>query len=449
MPRCWARRIERNARSCGLTAGLAAIALAGPLHRPASAEYLLDQYIAPNIAGLGIEPGVTVLSRERPATDPLGVRLGEITLFPEVQATTGYDSNVLGSSPARGSAVFETNAIVRALYDHSDTTGVAELTVDDFRYPNESSQSYTNWTGLAGGTHTFGQDTLAATIIHVNLNQTSRDLNTPALINPLPYQVNTGNINYKAVFSRLYVQPILSVSQYSYDNGLINGVVYVQDFRDRVVTAPSVILGYELAPRRDLVLVVRDAQGDYSNHQPGTPIRNFNDISVLAGLDFDDGGVLRYRLLAGYENRSFTTSQLKNISAPIVEAAIIWNPTGLTTVTTDAYRRIEDSASETIVGLTETSVALRVDHELRRDVLLQVSGSYIRDDYASNSGTQDLYSVGGGATWLLNRNMRLEGSYGFTRRSSSGGAQLGTAAGLPFGPSYSENRALLQVRFAL
>jgi hypothetical protein len=442
----WFGLIKSAVARVSLRICLATIILSGLFGSAAYAQPLLDQYIATDIPGIGIEPGVTVLSRQRPEYDPLGINLGEVTIRPELLESVGFDDNVLGQPGHRGSAVIETNARVQALYDHSDTTGFVNLNVDDNRYLQQNSQSYTNWSASVGGTHSFGRDTLSFAYDHLNLNQTTRDLDVPQLNNALAYRVDTVRVDYRTVFSRFFVQPGLTVSNFAYDNGTAAGQPYIQNYRDRVVVQPSVTLGYELLPRENLVLVVRDATGRYSNQIAGMPSRNYNDFAILGGVDFESGGIWRYRLLAGYETRQFSSSQIDTIQAPIVEAEVIWNPTGLTTLTASASRHVEDSAAETTVGYTETAVGLRVDHELRRNVLLRATASYLSDDYSQNQGHQDLYGVGTAATWLLNRNMALIASYDFARRTSNAQGNINDQA---FGSSYSESRYLLQVRLAL
>ena len=430
---------------------MATLALAGLFASPAGAQQALivDQYLSTDIPGVAVEPGVTVLSRSRPEYDPVGIRVGEVTIRPQLLETVGFDDNPAGLSEHRGSAIIETNAQVQALYDHSDTTGFATLSVDDNEFLDQSSQSYTNWSAALGGTHTFGRDVLTANYAHLNLNQTPADLDVPQLNSSLPFTVDTGTISYRATFAHAFVQPELDVSSYSYTNGSAGGVTYQQTYRDRTIVQPSVTLGYELAPRRDLVLVVRDAVSSYNQQVSGTPTRNYNDVSVLGGVDFADGGPFRYRFLVGYETRQFSASQFKSISAPIVEAEVIWSPTGLTTVTGIAARHIQDSADETTIGLTETSASLRVDHELRRNILLQANGAYYLDDYSQGQGSQQLFTVGTGATWLLNRNLRLQTTYAFTRRTSSGSVNLGLGSVFGVASNYSDNRILLQLRFAL
>ena len=57
--------------------------------------------------------------------------------------------------------------------------------------------------------------------------------------------------------------------------------------------------------------------------------------------------VWQYRVLVGWETRAFAASQYSTHQATIAEAAVTWNPSGMTTLT----RGIEDAAQEGIAGL--------------------------------------------------------------------------------------------------
>lgn len=428
-----------------VVAGLAVWLASNPAR--AQQRLLIDQFLTPDIAGDAGAPGVTVLSRVRPEYAYQGVRAGSFVIRPELQETFGYSTNATGTNRARGSVLNETNATVQALSDWSrHSLGVA-FQVDDVRYYDEKQQSYTNWTASVGGTYDIGRDTVSLGFAHQNLNQTPRDLDTAQIDQSITYRVTSVRGGYRAVFNRLAVRPELDVSNYDYDNGTAAGVPYIQSYRNRVVVSPSVTAQYELAPRRNLVFVVRDASASYSNNLPGIGRRDYNDISVLAGVDLDASGSLRYRILAGYQVRLFSSSQYKTLQSPVLEAAAIWTPTGLTTVTGSVARRIQDSADESTAGFTGTGLQLTVDHEYLRNVLLNANAGFALNEYDQGQGKQTRYTTGAGVTWLLNRNMRLGATYDFTARQSDATGTL--TQGQRFGGNYTESRYLLQLRLGL
>ena len=170
---------------------------------------------------------------------------------------------------------------------------------------------------------------------------------------------------------------------------------------------------------------------------------------MLGGINYDTGGLLRLRLLVGYEARFYTSNQYKNIDAPIVEASAVWTPTGLTTVTGTIARFIQESATENTVGYIESVLKLSVDHEFLPNVLFNVTGAAVRDVYSQSEGQQTFYIVGGGVTWLLNNHMRLAAEYNFSSRQSPGGSTGGVSNTQIFAGYYSDNRFLIQLRIGL
>jgi len=428
--------------------------------RPAGAQ-VIDQYLNADIPGYGTASGVTVATRQHPEYDAAGVRVGIFLVTPTLSESLGYDDNVTATRNARGSPLIETDAVVNAVGETSDMSVKASLSVDDFEYPSQSSQGYTNWNAAAGFSRNFGRDTLYVGATHLNLNQTSRDLNVPNLDSSIAYRVEDARADYKIDLGRAYLQPGIDVSYYNFDDGTVRGVPYLQNYRDRIVVSPVITGSYEFATRRRIVVVLRDTQADFDTAPPGQARQNFNDASVLAGIAYDADGIIGFRLLGGYEERTFSSAAYSMIQAPILEAQASWTPTGLDTITGTAARYIEDSAAEATTGYTETALKLNLDHEFLRNVIFSLHGAAYLDDYASSrtspSGSQSYYTAGAGASWLLNRNLRLAADYVFSNRRSSGG-QNGGNSGQPtvflttgevFGGDYSENVFRLTVRLAL
>ena len=426
------------------------------LQVPCAQAQLVDTYLDRSLEGAGIAPGVTVASRVRPDYAEIPVRLGSFLVQPDLAESLGYDDNVTGTPKGRGSAVSQTTASVSANSDWSRNSLGAYATVDALQYPDQPRQSFTDWSGSLAGRRDLGRDALSVSYSHLNLNQTSRTLDAPQLDHPIAVRVDDLRATYDAQFSRVLLRPGVDVIDDSYDSGSVGGVAYLQGYRDRVVVTPSLEARYEVAPLRSVVLVVRDATAGYRNRPAGTPTRDFNDASVLGGVDYDTGGLVRLRLLAGYERRSFTNGGFPTISAPIVEGSAVYTPTGLTTLTASASRYIEDAAADLTIGYTETALTFQLDHEYLRNVLLTAKAGYFKDDYAQGQSGQSFYSGSLGANWLLNRSLRLGLTYSFTDRQSGANSQPGVNAGggafgasQPFGSSYSENQVLLQLRLGL
>lgn len=413
---------------------------------PARAQ-LFNQFLPSSVYGVADEPEVTVTSRIRPGYENVGIRAGRFTIRPQLNESFGYESNVLGTSAAQGSALLRTDASLTAATDNSRGSVNGGVGVSDTRYLDLANQSFTNWNARLGGTYNLGRDTASILVSHENLSQTQRDLDVPQLTTPLAYTVDTVRTGYRATFNRLSLTPSLEAARLSYNSGFAGNTIYDQSYRNRVVLTPAIAAAYEFATRRSVVLIVQNTTAWYSRGTVASPKRDFNDTSVLAGIDYDLNGILRVRALVGYENRSFASKTFKTIQAPIAELTLIYNPTGLTTVTGTLARRIQDSADETTAGVTSMSAQFKVDHELRRNIILTATGAVTRNDYTAG-GRQTLYGGGLASTYLLNRYAAVTASYQAVARTSTNNTSL-NLNGFAAGSNFVDHQILLQVRFSL
>ena len=171
---------------------------------------------------------------------------------------------------------------------------------------------------------------------------------------------------------------------------------------------------------------------------------------MLGGIDYQAKGVWRYRLLAGVEVRTFQASQYSTHFAPVAEGGVIWTPTELVTVTGTLSRAVEDPEIGGTNGFVSNVAHLVVDYEQRRNIFLQARGSFQYAQYLQSGGSQTGLTIGGGATWLLNRNLRLSLDYDFTRLSGSSNSvgQLNPDTTLATAP-YTQSLIALTLHFAL
>jgi hypothetical protein len=447
---------------------LAALAVLLPLGDPAQAQappdrYLLDQYFPQGVPGYGVEPGTTVLSRARPQFDPLGIRVGDFIIRPEVDESIGYNSNLIGQVPAQGTGFLETDASLRATSDWGRNALGGQVTVDDLHYFGLPNQNNTSWTVSLGGTYQIGRDALTAAASHLSLYEspTSFDASTFRLPGslytaPIPYTIDDFRVNYTADFGRISLTPDFDFTRLSFSNlrlfglngfivppemgGFVAGIPVVQSYRDRNLFEGGLTTRYEFAPLRNAVLVVRGTSIDYTsgNANLAGPSRSGSSYVILAGLDYVASAVWRYRVLVGYEQREF--QNYRSHGGPIFEGDIIWQPTGIDTVTLKGLRTIEDAADENVAGFFYTSGRLEWDHEYRRNILFSPYVSLQHASYLdSGGGKETFYSGGLVATWLINRTVHVSASYAYVLHNGENG----------FGPNYNENIGFVTFKLAM
>jgi hypothetical protein len=405
---------------------------------------LLSEYFPAGVPGYGTGPGVTVASRRRPNFDPLGVRAGSFVLHPQVDEGLGYDSNVFGSGKrSPGSWLVGTHPSLLLGSDWSRNSIGAYVGASDLRYLDQPRQSYTNWTASLGGTWSVGRDQLTVAASHLQLHQPRTDLDALPSDTPVAYQVNDVRASYLITWGRFSITPSLAFTTYNYEPTTIFGVPTSQAYRDRDVLQGAVTTRYQLSPQHDLLMVGRLLGVNYTAPQPGQPTRNSTGAEFLLGVANEANAVWQYRVLVGWEIRAFAASQYSTHQAPIAEAAVTWNPSGMTTLTATLTRSIEDAAQEGIAGYTYTSGRLVLDHEARRNLLLQASASLQYADYLQGGGHSGGFSLGAGATWLLNRHMRVSATYDFTDQRGTSSPTLQTTG------NYVRSIGLITLRFGM
>ena len=417
--------------------GLAGIALLVGTAGAAQAQPL-SSYFPQGVPGFDAMPGVTVLSRTRPDYEAQGIHVGDFLVAPSIQEGIGYDSNVLGGPGSPGSWTLGTSPSMRVTSDWSGDVLAGVLGVGDTRYLNTPQQSRTDASLVVGGTKLIGRDQLTAAFAYMYMHEDRTALDAVPSDTPVAYTLADARIGYMVALDRLSLTPNVEVSGYRYDNTTVMSLPVSQSYRDRDIIAGGVTARYELMPLQNILVVVRGTATNYLTQQAGQPTRNSTGALVLFGLSDDSDAVWRYRLLVGWEERNFAASTYSTHNAPVAEAEVIWSPSGMTTVTAQLTRSIEDATQEGVSGYTYTATKLTLDHEYRRNILLQVTGGVQRADYLQGGGEQTALLFGLGATWLVDQQMRVSATYSYDDQQGGG---TGTAG--PFGRSLG----LLTVRY--
>jgi hypothetical protein len=373
-------------------------------------------YFPSGVAGYDQQLGVTVVTRLRPLYDAPGIQLGGVVVRPTVDQSLFYNSNVNGSA-GTGSWGSQTAAAVTTQSDWSRNSLSTSVGVDHYQYFAFPSESYTDWNIGLGGGYTIGDSNLDASYSHQSYHELGTTIGAVQSQTPVLDRTDTGQMDYTFNFGRFAVTPVVSASAYRFGTATVEGVQQNQQFLDRNVLAGAVVGSYSLNDEGSLLVVTRGVDSEYPNQLAGEPSNNSHSFAVLGGVDYQLKGLWRYQLLVGAEVRTFASSQFETRTAPIVEGTAIWTPTGVLTLTGTLSRSIEDPQSAGTNGYVLTQSGLVVDYELLRNVLLEGRGGVQYAQYLQG-GSQLSGTFGGGATWLINRNMRLSLNYDRTQQSS-------------------------------
>ncbi|MGU3667321.1 outer membrane beta-barrel protein [Methylobacterium sp. A49B] len=384
-----------------------------------------------------------------PAYAPIGYQIGTFTVLPSFAQSIGYDSNPDQTSRQfeRGSVALRTEAAVDFQSNWSSSALQGSLRGAYLETPQNEAASRP----AADGTVRLRID--ATRDLHIdaegrflvdtqrtsspNLQAAAGNLQVATATSRPLLAVYGASLGATQTFNRLSVTLRGSVDRSEFDNArLSDGTIINQADRNLNQYSLQLRTAYEVSPdfspfidllgdtrvydlRRDINGVQRDSDG----------------IAVALGASFGLARTLTGEISAGIQHRTYTDATLRDINAPLVNAALVWSASPLTTVRLTAATGVTETTIPGSSGILTDVATLEVQHDLLRNVSLVVGGSFLRNAYQGSTIRENGFSATARLDYHLNRWLTLRGTYIFQQIDS-------TVAG----SSFSENTFLLGVR---
>lgn len=365
-------------------------------------------------------PNVTVQDRERPDYDPLGIRAGSFLVFPELGIEGGYDTNVYASNDDEQDDFFATvRPAVEARSDWSRHALNVGFGAEAAQYAQEDDNNYEDfYFDTTGRLDITRADSLSGALEFDRLHEdreSPEDEGEGTEITSFYQPV--ARLTYRHNFARFYTQVGADLTRFDYeDSGDVN-----EDDRDRNQYRGLLRVGYEISPRIEtFVLGTYDIRRyDETPNDQGIN-RDSEGYTGRAGLGVDFTGILFGEASVGYTQRDYEDDD--SVGGLSGSAGLTWNVTQLTSILLNAESEIRETTvtfeDDEATARLDSRIGLDVTHELLRNVLLNANTSYTRSDFEGTSRVDDTYEVGGGVTYLLNRNLSLEATYRYSNRQS-------------------------------
>jgi hypothetical protein len=404
--------------------------------------------VQPPLVGLPDPPSPPAPSRPRrrrtAEEDPyaqLGLRLGGITVLPAIQQGVGYDTNPNRlSGPHKGSTVLRTDAEVRLQSDWSAHALTGFLRGSYSAYPNVKGADRPEGEGRLALRVDVSRDTQAeieGRFVLDTQRPGSPDLN--AAVSERPLVATTGvAAGVTQRFNRLLVGLRGTIDRTVYEDAkLSSGVVLSQSDRDANQYGLRLRAGYELTPG---VIPFVEALADTRVHD--IPVdsagfrRDSDGIGLRAGSTFEITRTLTGEVSGGIVKRSYEDPRLKDLRGPLVDAAVVWSATPLTTVRLRAQTQIDETTIANSSGALTQRATLEVQHDLRRNLSLTGLIGISETDYEGVKLTEETVTAGARLEYKLTRSVAVRASFIHERLKS-------TAPG----SDYTANTYLLGLRF--
>jgi hypothetical protein len=247
--------------------------------------------------------------------------------------------------------------------------------------------------------------------------------------------------SYSHDLDPLVVTADLSLSRLDFsDPRARNGQTIDQDFRDSTFASGSLRGAYRVSPGVSAVVRVnvdRFNQGSSSDAAVRLD-RDSTGYKIEAGVGLELSRLLFGDIRAGLLKRLSDDARLPSVSGLSLSASLTWTPTSLTTVRFYADRAVEEGGALETAGNLRSEARLRIEHELRRWLILGSSARFAVIEPIGPIPTAREYDGEVSATYLLSRRLRATARYRHFRRDASG-----------FFSSFEQNRASIGVKLTL
>jgi hypothetical protein len=197
-------------------------------------------------------------------------------------------------------------------------------------------------------------------------------------------------------------------------------VLSERDYTQGTVTGR---IGYELSPALIPYLEASVGRSFYDEKQDSLGYeRSATTLGGRAGVEVDLGEKLRGDLGMGYKRATFDDSRLAALEGLTVDGSVLWSPQRGTDLRLGLRTELEPSTAAGQSGYVNYGLTADLTHELRENLVARLSGAYTWRNFPEGSSTdQNIYLVGAGLTWDINRWLALTGdvSYELTRQSGA------------------------------
>lgn len=360
--------------------------------------------------------------------DPIGVRLGDMTLLPTIEEDGGYASNPSQlSGPVKGSAYESTQAGLSFQSDWARDELKGSLIGGYTDYFDAHQANAPNASGTVDGRLDVSRDLSIDSEGRFNLaTQTPGSVTLPTGIvlsgNARPLIETYGaTLGGAQKFGDLTLSLHGTLDRTDYQNATLAGGSLIDlasdDFTAWGLRARAAYqISPVISPFIETVIDTRryDAPVDFTGFA-----RNSDGALARAGATLALTGQLTGEASFGYGERQYRDARLPDLRAPLIDASLIWTATPLTTLTLKTSTALADTTNAGDSGAVSRSYTIDLSHALLRNLTLGATAGFATDVYAGAPLHDSSLSFGAHADYNITRDIVLRASANHTQFVSS------------------------------
>tara|TARA_A100001391_G_scaffold188957_2_gene159965 strand:- start:38255 stop:39565 length:1311 start_codon:yes stop_codon:yes gene_type:complete len=368
--------------------------------------------------------GQSVVDRYAEEYAPKPAHLGSFEVFPWIQLNTEYNDNALVTSAnGREDDVIVTVSPHLKLQDRRpDRLVEIDLSAGIRKFASIKTQDSEQFRVSARGVWGIGTATQYSAALKVNRStEDRRDVGSfNSVLQPIAFTDLSAEAGIDQAVGPVRLSLDGSARAVKYDGSTtIGSEQFDLSFRNFEVYRATSRIRYARSRDREIYLQLTVDDRSYdpppvtSGGQPVFPFdRSSRGGRLELGYRQQITELLYLDLRAGYLLRDYDEPALDNTEGLAFEANVLWNVTPLTSVEVRAQRRVDETINPLISGLVRTEGEVKVGHELLRNFLMTLRGSYAKLDRLESPDDGDQWSVGFETRYRLDRhwevNLRAE-----------------------------------------
>lgn len=247
-------------------------------------------------------------------------------------------------------------------------------------------------------------------------------------VEPTEFTGTVLGLGYHHTFNRLTAELSYDHHGTDYgDNRDDQGALIDNGDRKRSQENLELQLAYQLMPQRSLFVSLSTNTVDYDRDLDD---RGFAKASkgyrARAGMIFDITGVLTGSAWVEYLEQEYDDPRFENVDDQGFGFELEWSPTRLTRIGLQSSRAPLETTQFYTSGYIGTLYAVRLQHELRRYLLVHARASYTDNDYSLSPGSPDeslawteVTRAELGLSYLFNRRFNLTAGYALERQDAN------------------------------
>lgn len=369
-----------------------------------------------------------VTDRNQPQYDPEPIRLGAFRVRATGIVGATANSNVYATDTNEESdVVVRVGGEVRADSDWSVHQIGATVAAYRNEYADFSDESYDQLRGSVRGRLDVTRDFSLAGSAFVESGSERRTApaTTTGLQAPLDYTVSGATLEANYSNDRFRWTNSVGVTDTNFEDGREVGTnaVVDADFRDQSSTEGRTRLSYAVSPNLAVFGQASAREQSYDTDQliSGVPhSRDSTGYTLAGGVDFELSSLVRGDIAVGYLSEDKDDPFFKDVDGLSLDGRMQWFPSRLTTVTFTAARRVADVGDINSPSVVETRYGGRVDHELRRNIILSGELNFGDYDFQESGRTDETTDIRGSVLYKMNKKVHVEAFAQHIERDASG-----------------------------